>query len=259
MARVPTLLDFDVESTDWDGPYELVTCSKALHPSSIPPVRYSLNPYSGCEHGCVYCFAPGHLHMEHSNWRVVRVKTNIVERLSKEIDHTEGMIGLGTVTDAYQAAEGRFLLSRLCLELIRNKRRSVFIITKSPLILRDADILAQMDSTVAFTITNPDPRICRMTEPGAPVTEERLKALKELTERGIDTCVFIAPVTNKLEGLETELAESIASTGVKKVFIDPLKYRDTDMDRLKRMDIRPSPSAEMKIKEACLKAGLEMI
>ena len=259
MARIPTLLDFDVETTDWNGPYELVKCSKALHPSSIPPVRYSLNPYGGCEHGCVYCFAPGHLHMDHSEWRIVRVKTNIVERLSKEIDHTEGMIGLGTVTDAYQAAEGRFLLSRLCLELIRNKNRSVFIITKSPLVLRDADILSDMDSTVAFTITNPDTRICRMTEPGAPVADERLNALRDLVNRGIDTCVFISPVTNKLEGMEKELADKIASTGVEKVFIDPLKYRDTDIDRLKRMDIRPSESAEMRIKEACLEAGLKLI
>ena len=62
MTGAQTLLDYDVEATDWDGPYELIQCKKALHPSNLAPVKYSLNPYSGCEHGCVYCFAPGYTH-----------------------------------------------------------------------------------------------------------------------------------------------------------------------------------------------------
>ena len=259
MTLTSTLLDFDVEPTDWDGPYELVKCSKALHPSSIPPVRYSLNPYGGCEHGCVYCFAPLYTHSDPSKWRVVRVKTNIVERLAKELPNTEGMIGLGSVTDAYQAAEGRFRLSRLCLELLRDRDREVFIITKSPLVLRDVNVLKDMRSTVAFSITNPDPKICRITEPGAPIAEERFKALKELVDNGIDTCVFIAPIMNKLEGFEEVLADSIAKTGVEKVFLDPLKLKDTDIDRLGRMGIRPSRSVELKVIEACKDAGLELI
>jgi len=259
MTLTSTLLDFDVEPTDWDGPFELVKCSKALHPSSIPPVRYSLNPYGGCEHGCVYCFAPLYTHSDPSKWRVVRVKTNIVERLAKELPNTEGAIGLGSVTDAYQAAEGRFRLSRLCLELLRDKDREVFIITKSPLVLRDVNVLKEMRSTVAFSITNPDPKICRITEPGAPIAEERFKALKELVDNGIDACVFIAPIMNKLEGFEEELANSIAKTGVEKVFLDPLKLKDTDIDRLGRMGIRPSKSVELEVVEACKSAGLKFI
>ena len=259
MTGAQTLLDYDVEATDWDGPYELIQCKKALHPSNLAPVKYSLNPYSGCEHGCVYCFAPGYTHSDFSKWRVVRVKTNIVERLSKEIDHTEGMIGLGTVTDAYQAAEGRFRLSRLCLELIHDKKRSVSIITKSPLVLRDLDILSDMESVVAFTITNTDPKICRITEPGAPVASERLDALKKLVENGIETCVFIAPVLNTLEGHEHDLAQSIADTGTKNVFIDPFKPKGSDVDRLHRMNIGQSTKAEKNIRDACKDVGLNII
>ena len=259
MNTMPTLLDFDVEASDWDGPFELIQCKKALHPSTMEPVKYSLNPYMGCEHGCVYCFAPGHLHMDVSTWRVVRVKTNIVDRLAKEIGYTEGMIGLGTVTDAYQAAEGRFGLSRLCLELIQRKRRSVFIITKSPLVLRDMDILGKMDSTVAFSITNMDPRICRITEPGAPLAQERLDALRTLNENGIKTCVFIAPILNTLEGHEEDLAHAIADTGVKDVFIDPFMERGTDMEKLRRMKIGASDKVNERIAEACVSAGLRLI
>ena len=259
MAHIPTLLDFDVEATDWDGPYEIVQCSKALHPSVLGEVKYTLNPYIGCEHGCVYCFAPGHTHQDPSTWRVVRVKANIVDRLYKELDYTEGTIGLGSVTDAYQAAEGRFRLSRLCLELLHRKKRSVYIITKSALVLRDIDLLRDMDSTVAFSITNTDPRICRMTEPGAPVAQERLDALRELVDNGIRTCVFIAPVLSTLEGHEMELVEAIAETGCKEVFIDPYKEKGVDVGRMRRMRISGSPAAVEAVRDACIEKGLRLL
>jgi DNA repair photolyase len=254
-----TLLGFDDEAVEWDGQYELVQCKRALSPSVMYPVRYSLNPYGGCEHGCVYCFAPAYTHSDPSRWRVVRVKTNVVDRLAKEIDSTEGMIGLGTVTDAYQAAEGKFMLSRMCLDIIRRKRRGVFITTKSPLVLRDLEILKDMESIVAVSITNPDPRICKMTEPGAPSTEERLRTVRELVDSGVDACVFIAPVMSSLEGKESELADMIADTGVRKVFIDPYRTRNTDVERLRRMGIGPSDRAVAAVRRACADAGLELI
>ena len=256
---LPTLLDFEVESTPWDGEFEIVQCKKALNASVMYPVRYSLNPYGGCEHGCIYCFAPRYTHSDPAKWRVVRVKANIVDRLAKEIGNTEGTIGLGTVTDAYQAAEGRFRLSRMCLELIHSKGRSVFITTKSPLVLRDLDLLKDMDSTVAISVSNPDERFCKMTEPGAPSFEERLDTIRSLVDSGVKTCVFIAPVLSSLEGREEELARRLSETGVKKVFIDNYMRRDTDYERLVRMGIDGSVEAERKVREACLREGLELI
>jgi len=257
--KYPVLLDYDVEATDWDGPCELVQCKKALHPSNMGETKYSLNPYGGCEHGCIYCFAPGHTHTDISSWRVVRVKTNIVERLSKELDFTEGCIGLGSVTDAYQAAEGRFRLSRMCLETIAKKGRSVFIITKSDLITRDIDILRNMDATVAFTVTSPEERICRMTEPGAPTTKERLAAAKILADEGIKVMAFIAPVLSTLEGHEDELLEMIRDSGIDTVFVDWFKTRGVSMERMERMGITGSEKAERRLYETGRRMGLEMI
>lgn len=254
--KLPTLLDYDVESTDWDGPCEIVQCKKALHPTSIGETAYSLNPYAGCEHGCIYCYAPGHTHSDLSTWRVVKVKANIVDRLYKEIDYTEGAIGLGTVTDPYQAAEGRFRLTRMCLEVLHRKGRRVFIITKSPLVLRDLDLLKRMDVSVAVTVTNPDPRLSRMTEPGAPLPEERLKAAKELHDSGIDTAFFIEPVLSTLYGREQELMELISDTGVDKIFVGPFNPRGVDMGRMDRMNVGPSIEAEIRIRQIAKEMGI---
>ncbi len=257
--KYPVLLDYDVSATDWDGPCELVQCKRALHPTVLGDAKYSLNPYGGCEHGCIYCFAPGHTQTDISLWRVVRVKTNIVERLSKELDFTEGQIALGTVTDPYQAAEGRFRLSRMCLEVLQRKGRGVFIITKSDLVTRDADILKDMDATVAITVTNPDDRICRMTEPGAPTTRERLKAAKTLVDEGVDTIAFIAPVLSSLEGREEELLQMIADSGIRTVFVDQFKPRGVTMDRMDRMGITSSEKAERCIHEVGRSMGFKML
>jgi DNA repair photolyase len=257
--KYPVLLDYDVAATDWDGPYELIQCKKALHPSNMGDTKYSLNPYGGCEHGCIYCFAPGHTHSDISTWRVVRVKTNIVERLSKELDFTEGCIGLGTVTDAYQAAEGRFRLSRMCLETIARKNRSVFIITKSDLVTRDVDILRHMDSTVAFTVTSPEDRVCRMTEPGAPTTRERLAAARILKDNGVRVMAFVAPVLSTLEGHEEELLVMIKNAEIDTVFVDWFKPRGVSMERMDRMGITGSEKAERRLYEIGRDMGLEMI
>ncbi len=254
-----TLFGMDLQPTEWNNPYQLIRCTRALHPTKMSSLDFTLNPYSGCEHGCVYCYAPGHTHSDLSTWRVVKVKTNIVERLSKEIDGAEGTIGIGTVTDPYQPAEGRFMLTRMCLELLQRKKRSVFIITKSPLITRDIDILSNMDSVIAITITNPNDKISKITEPGAALPEERLETIRKLMDSGIDTTVFIAPVLSSLEGYEEELMRSISDTSVRKVYADPLNQRGTDMDRLNRMHITSSVKAERRLAELGERYGVEVI
>lgn len=252
------LPDSDVQPLPWDGPFEYIRCSKALTKSNTGRREWSLNPYKGCEHGCVYCFAPGYLHTGIEGWRVVKVKTNIADRLAKEIDSTEGPIGLGTVTDAYQAAEGRFMLSRRCLEIIKAKRRKVFVITKSPLVLRDMDLLRAMDSSVSVSITNVDPRACKMTEPGAPSVEERLRTVRTLIENGIETTVFIMPIMSLLEGHETELIDRIADAGVTKVFLSQYHpMGPPDQDRMRAMGIGPSRKAEAEIRRLCRAKGID--
>ncbi len=217
---------------------------------------FALNPYGGCEHGCIYCYAPGHTHSDLSTWRVVRVKRNIVERLTKELPFAEGRIGMGTVTDPYQAAEGRFRLTRGCLEVLRDKGRGIHIHTKSDLVVRDIDILSGMDSLVGMTITGLDERYSKMIEPGAPLPDRRLGALRELNGAGIRTYVLIAPVMNVLEGHERELIDAILDTGTRVIFAEPLNLRLVDTSKLDRMGIRPSSQAVRRLDSICQELGL---
>lgn len=232
-------------------------CSRALAPSGLPEMDYSLNPYGGCEHGCIYCYAPGHTHSDPSTWRVVRVKRNVVDRLCRELPYAEGIIGLGTVTDPYQAAERRFRLTRDCLEALAARGRRVHILTKSDLILRDLDILADMDCVVGITVTTTDERVSKVTEPGAPMPSARLGALRALIDAGVEAYAAVAPVMSTLEGREAELAGAIADAGVRRVFHEPLHLRLIDPSRLERMGIRPSPSADAELSRRLRELGMD--
>lgn len=236
----------------------MVECRKALSPSGLPGIDYALNPYGGCEHGCIYCYAPGVTHSDLPRWRVVRVKGNIPERLARELPSAEGTIGIGTVTDPYQYAERRFMLTRLCLQLLRDRRRSVHIHTKSDLVTRDIDVLGDMDCIVGMTITAVDPRVSMMTEPGAPLPAARLRALSELVDAGIEAYALIAPAMSTLEGHEAELLEAIAGTGAKRVFHDPLNMRNVDGSVLMRRGISASPRARNRIMELGPDYGLDV-
>lgn len=230
------LIEFDNVGA-WDGEYRLIQCKRALSPSRLPEMDYALNPYAGCEHGCVYCYAPEVTHSDPGNWRVVGVKTNIVERMARELPGLSGTIGIGTVTDPYQAAEARFMLTRRCLEHLVGKGFPIHLHTKSDLILRDLDLLKRFEGQVAITLTTCDDRLSRITEPGAPLPEARFGALKALTDAGINTYALIAPVLDRLEGLEEEFCRKVADTGVRRVALDRLNIRPVMGRRLDRMGI----------------------
>lgn len=250
------LYDFIVGRSDWDGDFEYVDCTRALSPSGLPGIDYALNPYGGCEHGCIYCYGPGVTHSDLSRWRVVRVKRNIPDRLRMEIRNIDGTIGLGTVTDPYQPAESKFRLSMMCLEILREKGMKVHIHTKSDLVLRDADILSDMDAIVGMTITTIDDRSSLVMEPGAPVPRKRFEALKGLVDRGIDAYALIAPTTNLLLDKEDELLWMISETGAKMVFHDPLNLRNVDDSVLRRRGITASPESRRRFNSMDGRYGL---
>jgi DNA repair photolyase len=140
------------------------------------------------------------------------VKTNIPEVLRQEVGKpswTRERVAIGTATDAYQPCEGRYRLTRRCLEALRDQDTPVSIVTKSTLILRDLDLLAELaqgsGATVYFTITTLDPDCWRVIEPGTPPPYKRLEVLRRLSEIGIPCGVFLAPI---LPGI-TDTAESI--------------------------------------------------
>ncbi|QBE65155.1 PA0069 family radical SAM protein [Pseudoduganella lutea] len=170
------------------------------------PFGVSLNPYRGCEHGCIYCFArPTHSYLGLSPGldfeSKLFAKMNAPDLLRGELSkpgYTVEPIALGVNTDAYQPVERELKLTRRVLEVLQECRHPVGLITKSALIERDIDILAPMAekrlAAASITLTTLDPKIARTLEPRAAAPERRLRAIRTLTEAGIPVGVSVAPI-----------------------------------------------------------------
>jgi len=177
-------------------------CKSALTISKLPGIEYSLNPYVGCQHACVYCYVPSVMHLKRDEWgKTVHAKVNIPSVLQKEIKkRSRGIVGISTSTDAYQPAEKRYELTRKCLMVLARHDWPVDILTKSDLVLRDIDILARLsDVRVGFTIPTLNDKSRRLLEPHAPSIERRLSALRECGENGLRTYVFCGPLFPDVE------------------------------------------------------------
>lgn len=163
-----------------------------LTESKLPETDFCINPYVGCSHRCVYCYARFMKRFtSHTEpWgEFVDIKTNSVELIRKKlklIKNRKGVVLLGSVTDAYQPLERKYEITRGLLKELLQSELSVSILTKSDLVLRDIDILKQFKNiTVGITITSIDEKVCRVLESGASSVERRLEALKKLHESGI--------------------------------------------------------------------------
>jgi DNA repair photolyase len=176
----------------------------------------SINPYRGCEHGCIYCFArPTHAYLGMSPGidfeSRLFAKPNAAELLAKELSAPGYMVktmAMGTNTDPYQPIEKKMRITRSILEVLREFRHPVGIVTKSPLILRDIDILGEMAemglAKVAVSVTTLDRKLARMMEPRAGTPSRRLQAIKALSDAGIPTGVMFAPAIPALNDSEME-------------------------------------------------------
>lgn len=176
----------------------------------------SINPYRGCEHGCIYCFArPTHAYLGMSPGidfeSRLFAKPNAAELLAKELSapgYVPRTIAMGTNTDPYQPIEKKMRITRSILEVLREFRHPVGIVTKSPLILRDVDILSEMAemglAKAALSITTLDRKLARMMEPRAGTPSRRLQAIKGLSDAGIPTAVMFAPAIPALNDGELE-------------------------------------------------------
>ncbi|CAG0969280.1 hypothetical protein METP3_01341 [Methanosarcinales archaeon] len=205
-----------------------VKVKTALSPSKLPGLDYALNPYMGCEHACVYCYAPSVIHWDKGKWgELVEVKVNLPRILSKELRmKKKGVVGLGTVTDPYQPAEKKYEITRRCLELLLLHDFPVCIQTKSSLVLRDMDLLKRFSNLEAgVTLTALDESVRAKMEPGASTVEERLRTLSELSKNGINTWVFLGPVMPCITDVDA-LVEAIAQVKPKYVLVDRLRLKE---------------------------------
>ncbi|MFW2829749.1 PA0069 family radical SAM protein [Sphingomonas sp. ID0503] len=196
----------------------------------------SINPYRGCEHGCIYCFArPTHAFHDLSPGLDFEThlfaKPDAAKLLRRELgrpNYEVRPIAFGTNTDPYQPIESRWQITRACIEVLAETRHPLTITTKSDRVTRDIDLLAPMAAdglaSVALSITSMDPKIARTLEPRAPRPEKRLAAVRALSEAGIPVFVSIAPVVPAITDHEMEtLVDAAAAAGAKGVFFLPVR------------------------------------
>ncbi|MEQ8236193.1 MAG: radical SAM protein [Syntrophomonadaceae bacterium] len=208
-------------------------CKTALNKTGIPGYQYCMNPYVGCTHACIYCYASFMCRFTgHSEpWgEFLDVKVNFPSALGKQLSRStrpQGKVVIGTVTDAYQPAEARYGLTRACLEILADyKQLEVHILTKSALVQRDTEILKRIPAAqVGFTITTMDSRVARVVEPGASAPSLRLGAARRLREAGLPVWVFIAPLLPGLTDTEPSLYQlwkSLREAGIEEIMVDYL-------------------------------------
>ena len=189
---------------------------------------YVLNPYTGCQHGCSYCYArfmkrvTGH----REPWgEFVDVKINAADLLRLELNKKKRRrVWVSGVCDPYQPLEAQYKLTRQCLEILAQNNWPVIIQTRSPLVLRDIDIIRDArDFEVGFSVTTADENIRELFEPNAPPITDRIQALEELHNAGIRTYAMIAPVLPGAEGLADLLKGKIDY-----LLIDRMNYHYAD-------------------------------
>lgn len=216
--------------------YEPITTKQLLNRvrEEIMPFDWSLNPYRGCAHGCSFCYARAFqgfigLSSEDEFQNRILLKENAAEALEAQLSRVArkcggdldaladkvGLVAVGTATDPYQPVEAKAGLTRACLKVLCKYGIPITITTRSPLILRDLDILEDMRITsVNISINSLRPDITRKLEPAAPFPMKRLEALERLAERGIPSGVFIAPIipflTDSTRDLEALIAQAQA-------------------------------------------------
>jgi DNA repair photolyase len=201
--------------------YREEPCKSALNPVKGMGFKWSLNPYMGCVHRCTFCYVR---HFEKRSDRPsderygtsIRVKTNVADVLRRELarpswEHEQVVIG--AATDPYQPVEGKYRLTRACLEVLRDASNAFSIITRGPMIVRDLDVLveaAQRASvSVTFSIPTLDEEVWKRTEPSTAHPRQRLRALKELVDAGVKASVGMAPILPGISDRPEQLREVV--------------------------------------------------
>jgi DNA repair photolyase len=203
--------------------YREEPCKVALNRVKGMPFDWSLNPYMGCAHRCTFCYVRAFERRadrpsDGRYGRSIRVKVNVAEVLRTELArrtwHGDG-IAIGAATDPYQPAEGRYKLTRACLEALRDAWNPFSLITRGPMIVRDVDVLAEAsrraDVSVTFSVPTVDEDVWRTTEPGTAPPRQRLRALKTLVESGVRASVGMAPLLPGLSDHPRSLERVVAA------------------------------------------------
>jgi DNA repair photolyase len=201
--------------------YREEPCKAALNRVKGMMFDWSLNPYMGCVHQCTFCYVRAFelradRPFDERYGTSIRVKTNVVEALRRELAKASWeheTVAIGAATDPYQPAEGRYRLTRGCIEALRDFSNPFSIITRGPLIVRDVDVLAEAAArasvSVTFSIPTLDEDVWRRTEPGTAHPRQRLRALKTLVDAGVKASVGMAPILPGISDRPEQLDEVV--------------------------------------------------
>jgi DNA repair photolyase len=210
--------------------YTGVECRSVLNKSGL--ADYAVNGYTGCAHGCVYCYARFASRFSHPNqpWgSFVDIKTNAPEVLAREVKRRPaGHVMLSSVCDAWQPVEKDALITRRCLEILVRYRFEIGALTKSALSRRDLDLLAAGKADFGVTVTTLDPKLAGIIEPRASPPLERLAVLEEAQSKGIRSYAFVGPLLPFLSDTEDNirsLLQAIKTIGVDHFYVDKLNLR----------------------------------
>ncbi len=203
----------------WNSP--LCTC----------PPKMSLNPYTGCPHGCIYCYASSYI----PRFQECRPKVDLLRRLEKESAKIEPdtLVAMSNSSDPYPPMEKEFRLSRGCLKILKRRDCRVQVVTKSDLVAEDADLLAGMRATVAVTVTTLKDAICRKLEPGAALPGKRLDAMTILADWGVPVSARIDPIIPGINDYEIEdLVYAVVQAGARHIVSSTYKARPGNVKRI---------------------------
>ncbi len=227
----------------------IIQAKSVLVKTNLPGSDWVINPYNGCAFACMYCYAAQIARWRHPGeiWgQFLDVKINAPQILRQELiklskknkSKNFGSIFFGSVTDPYQGMEVKYQITKKCLEVLAdfNYRGSISLQTKSPLILKDIELLKRIKNvTIGFTVTTLDDKVSRFLEVNAPPVSSRINALKQLHDAGISTYAFIGPIlpyfVNNQQKI-TAILDELQKAGVNEVWFEHLHLNSAIKNRL---------------------------
>jgi DNA repair photolyase len=193
------------------------------------PPKLTFNPYTGCDHHCLYCYATSYI----PNHRTLRQKKNLLPTLRREAARLDGeILAISSSSDPYPTVEAEQELTRQCLKIISQSNCRLQVFTKSDIVARDVDLLAEMPCTVALTITTLDDQLASVIEPHAPSPSKRLRAIQTLVSHGVPVIVRVDPIIPYLNDDSSELLSTLAGLGVKHITSSTYKVKADNWMRL---------------------------
>jgi len=248
--------------------YQEVACRSALNPVKGMPFNWTLNPYRGCTHGCHYCFARRyHVQFEMDSddefASVILVKRNFVEVLRRELDKpswTREHVAFGTATDPYQPIEGHYKLTRGTIEALSRGRTPAGLVTKGPMVVRDRDVLGDLTRaagcTVYMSVPTVDEDAWRVLEPGTAHPLQRLRAVRELVDAGINAGVLMAPIVPGFSSSAAKLertVKAIADHGARFVGCNVMHLQDGTRTHFMKFVEREFPAMRPRFEKLYVK------